>query len=77
MMKSKIGILIIVLLLLALLTTMMVGLTACGEKDRDPSHYNYYTCTHCHGSGRTQSGSKCGYCDGTGMYAVKKAEYEK
>ena len=63
------------IIVIMLLATLAIGLAACEEEDRDPSHYNYYPCTHCHGTGRTQTGAECGWCNGTGMYAVKKAGY--
>ena len=57
-----------------LLFTSILTVIGCTE-DRDTSHYNYYRCPHCHGSGKTQSGASCGWCNGTGMYAVKKDGY--
>ena len=76
MKRNRIKVLITVLILLVVFATMAIGLSACEETDKDPTHYYYYSCTHCHGSGRTQSGAECGWCNGTGQYAVKKAEYD-
>lgn len=71
-MKKRIGVFLLVLVLLL----SMLCCLGSGETDRDPSHYNYYPCTHCGGSGKTKSGAECGWCNGTGMYAVKKSQYD-
>ena len=63
------------LVMVAILTcTCIFALVGCGD-DRDTSHYNYYRCTHCNGTGKTHAGASCGWCNGTGMYAVKKDGY--
>lgn len=58
-----------------IIVLLAIGYACGGEKDKDPTHYNYYKCTHCGGSGKTQSGAECKWCNGTGMYAVKKDGY--
>lgn len=70
-MKKKIGVLLLVLVLLL----SMIFCVGSGSTDRDPSHYNFYPCSHCGGRGKTKSGADCFWCDGTGMVAQKKAGY--
>ena len=74
MLKKKIAF----ILLLILILSVVCSLISCGSsgKDKDPSHYTYSSCTHCGGSGKNKSGGTCGWCNGTGVYAVKKDEYK-
>lgn len=64
-----------VVALVVIILLAIIGKACGGETDKDPSHYNFYTCNHCHGSGKTQSGAECKWCNGTGQYAVKKSGY--
>lgn len=62
-MNNKLAFVIFIVVIL-----MLIGWLFPSNKDTDRSHYNVYTCSHCHGSG-------CAWCNGTGRYAVKNPGY--
>lgn len=73
----KVSRVILAIFILATIILIIVGFAIAlnQEPDMDTSHYKYYPCSHCHGSGKLQNGAECAWCNGTGFSAVKKAEY--
>lgn len=59
--------------IILIIVAFVMGLNK--EPDMDTSHYKFYPCSHCHGSGELRNGAECAWCNGTGFSAVKKAEY--
>ena len=70
MKKGKVVVIVIIAIL------VIATIAGNGTEDKDPSHYDYYKCTHCNGTGR-QYGAECKWCNGTGYSVSQKDEYRQ
>lgn len=72
--QDKKALKILVYIIIAIVAIFLIA--SVGNSNNSSSSHNKGekrlvsgTCSHCHGSGKTEYGRECGYCNGTGFWA--------